>query len=166
MMGFQVVVLWSDILIWLLVAAGVGCRRADREKSAAACRLAPGRGQPRWHGLGDCSARLHSDRPARFAALPRRSSMASRGRKRSTGWRCLSALDALAGAAAHAQRKNLFGTLRHPPLCQGDHRPAGAGETVRDYPRLKHGGKPISASARATSWPRMPAFSGLQAPGC
>ena len=24
MMGFQVVVLWSDMLIWLLVAAGIG----------------------------------------------------------------------------------------------------------------------------------------------
>ena len=24
MMGFQVVILWSDILIWLLVAAGIG----------------------------------------------------------------------------------------------------------------------------------------------
>jgi peptide/nickel transport system permease protein len=24
MMGFQIVILWSDILIWLLVAAGIG----------------------------------------------------------------------------------------------------------------------------------------------
>ena len=24
MMGFQIVVLWSDMLIWLLVAAGIG----------------------------------------------------------------------------------------------------------------------------------------------
>jgi hypothetical protein len=48
MMGFQIV-LWSDILIWLLVAAGIAVGVLIA-KLAPARRLAPGRRQP-GHGL-------------------------------------------------------------------------------------------------------------------
>ena len=47
------------------------CRRVDREEPAAARRLATGRGESGRHGVGDRTARLHTDWLARFAALPR-----------------------------------------------------------------------------------------------
>jgi peptide/nickel transport system permease protein len=45
------------------------------------------------------------------------------------------------GAVAHAQRENLLGTVRDPPLRQGNALKWPGQGTVRDYPRLKYGGK-------------------------
>ena len=59
MTGFQIVILWSDVLIWLLVAAGVGFGvLIARNPPLLAAWRRVGR-QPRRDGLGDRAARLH-----------------------------------------------------------------------------------------------------------
>jgi peptide/nickel transport system permease protein len=151
-MPFLPVILWSDVLIWLLVAAGsrlACCRRAIR------CwrRLAAGRSQPGGDGVGDAVARLRCRRPARFAALSPapgkcgRAAGAARQRSKQPAAyavEVLSLLDAHPDAAAHAQRErpipNPWRRVRYAKESIECATPLASCEQTRDYPRLRHGG--------------------------
>ena len=130
MMGFQArrpLVRRADL------AAGRGRhrrRRAGGANAAAARRLAAGRRQPGRHGGGDGAARLRRHRPARFAALPRCSSTASRGRRPAMPSRCCPCSTCWRHRCA-AQREDLFGAAGHPALRQGNDRSAGRRDGAR-----------------------------------
>jgi peptide/nickel transport system permease protein len=158
MMGFQIVILWSDVLIWLLVAAGIGfgVLIAENPPLLAAWRRV---GANRV-GMASATVLLAfiADRPARFAALPGATGRQAGAEGAATPSRCCRC-SMLAAPLRLRNEKTYSEPVCHPPLRQGNDRVPGR-ETVRDYPRLKHGGKSTSASAR-TRWrptPPSPAF--------
>jgi peptide/nickel transport system permease protein len=63
------IVLWTDLLVFLLIACGIGAGSTSAARVPAGL-LAPRRREPRRHGLADRAAGLRRCRPARFAALP------------------------------------------------------------------------------------------------
>jgi peptide/nickel transport system permease protein len=127
--AFLPVILWSDVLIWLLVvgvpSGAAGCRRAIR----CARRLAARRPQPGGDGVGDAAAGLRLRRPARFAPLSTapRKCRGSAGRRQaarqqaagSLRRRSVVAARRPAERAAHAQREDLFRTAGDACLRQG-----------------------------------------------
>ena len=114
MMGFQPVLLWSDILVWdwwRPAAASSGWSPGARPSF----RLAPGGASP--VGMAAATVLLA------FVAVGLLDSVHHRPRLKGSPasrppMRLRSSLfDALA-APPVAAREDLFGTLRHPPLCQ------------------------------------------------
>ena len=139
MMGFQVVVLWSDMLIWLLVAAGigVGVLVAKTPPLLAAWRRV---GANRV-GMASATALLA------FIAIGLLDSLHFRllldgkpGQKASYAIEVLSVLDVLA-APLRLRNEKTYSEPFATRLYAKETIDLPGGETMRVYPRLKHGGR-------------------------
>ena len=139
MMGFQVVVLWSDMLIWLLVAAGigVGVLVAKTPPLLAAWRRV---GANRV-GMASATVLLA------FIAIGLLDSLHFRllldgkpGQKASYAIEVLSVLDVLA-APLRLRNEKTYSEPFATRLYAKETIDLPGGETMRVYPRLKHGGR-------------------------
>ena len=139
MMGFQIVVLWSDMLIWLLVAAGigVGVLVAKTPPLLAAWRRV---GANRV-GMASATVLLA------FIAIGLLDSLHFRllldgkpGQKASYAIEVLSVLDVLA-APLRLRNEKTYSEPFATRLYAKETIDLPGGETMRVYPRLKHGGR-------------------------
>ena len=139
MMGFQIVVLWSDILIWLLVAAGIGFGFliARNPPLLAAWRRV---GASRI-GMASATILLGFILIGLLDSLHYRVQLAGEpGQKVRYGIEVLSVLDALAGPLRSRNEKTYSAPFATRLYAKETIDLPGGG-TIRDYPRLKHGGK-------------------------
>jgi peptide/nickel transport system permease protein len=119
MIGFQIIVLWSDVLIWLLVAGGIGLGVliARNPPLLAAWRRV---GASRV-GMASAVVLIAFALIGLVDSLHYRSQLAGKpGQPAIYSVEVLSVLDALVTPAAYAQRKNLFRTVCDSPVCQGN----------------------------------------------
>jgi peptide/nickel transport system permease protein len=139
MMGWQIVVLWSDVLVWLLVLAGLGFAAMVRRQPplrAAWARV----GQ---HRIGMASATVLLafvlvgllDSVHYREALPGKA-----GQKVQYAVEVRSVLDALAAPLRTKNEKTYSAPFATRLYAKETREVDGVG-TVRDYPRLKHGGQ-------------------------
>jgi len=138
MMGFQVVVLWSDMLIWLLVAAGigVGVLVAKTPPLLAAWRRV---GANRV-GMASATVLLAFIAIGLLDSLHFRLQLEGKpGQKASYAIEVLSVLDALA-APLRLRNEKTYSEPFATRLYAKETIDLPGGETMRDYPRLKHGG--------------------------
>ena len=138
MMGFQVVVLWSDMLIWLLVAAGVGVGVlvARTPPLLAAWRRV---GANRV-GMASATVLLAFIAVGLLDSLHFRVQLEGKpGQKASYAIEVLSVLDALA-APLRLRNEKTYSEPFATRLYAKETIDLPGGETLRDYPRLKHGG--------------------------
>ena len=139
MMGFQVVVLWSDMLIWLLVAAGVGVGVlvARTPPLLAAWRRV---GANRV-GMASATVLLAFIAIGLLDSLHFRVQLEGKpGQKASYAIEVLSVLDALA-APLRLRNEKTYSEPFATRLYAKETIDLPGGETMRDYPRLKHGGR-------------------------
>ncbi|MBN8462069.1 MAG: ABC transporter permease [Dechloromonas sp.] len=137
-MGFQVVVLWSDMLIWLLVAAGlgVGVLVAKTPPLLAAWRRV---GANRV-GMASATVLLAFIAIGLLDSLHYRVQLEGKpGQKASYAIEVLSVLDALA-APLRLRNEKTYSEPFATRLYAKETIDLPGGETMRDYPRLKHGG--------------------------
>ena len=140
MTGFQVVVLWSDMLIWLLVAAGigVGVLVAKTPPLLAAWRRV---GANRV-GMASATVLLAFIAIGLLDSLHFRLQLDGKpGQKASYAIEVLSVLDVLA-APLRLRNEKTYSEPFATRLYAKETIDLPGGETVRDYPRLKHGGSP------------------------
>ena len=138
MTGFQVVVLWSDMLIWLLVAAGVGVGVlvARTPPLLAAWRRV---GANRV-GMASATVLLAFIAVGLLDSLHFRVQLEGKpGQKASYAIEVLSVLDALA-APLRLRNEKTYSEPFATRLYAKETIDLPGGETLRDYPRLKHGG--------------------------
>ena len=138
MMGFQVVVLWSDMLIWLLVAAGigVGVLVAKTPPLLTAWRRV---GANRV-GMASATVLLAFIVIGLLDSLHFRLQLEGKpGQKASYAIEVLSVLDVLA-APLRLRNEKTYSEPFATRLFAKETIDLPGGETVRDYPRLKHGG--------------------------
>ena len=138
MMGFQVVVLWSDMLIWLLVAAGigVGVLVAKTPPLLTAWRRV---GANRV-GMASATVLLAFIAVGLLDSLHFRLQLEGKpGQKASYAIEVLSVLDMLA-APLRLRNEKTYSEPFATRLFAKETIDLPGGETVRDYPRLKHGG--------------------------
>jgi len=138
MTGFQVVVLWSDMLIWLLVAAGVGVGVlvARTPPLLAAWRRV---GANRV-GMASATVLLAFIAVGLLDSLHYRVQLEGKpGQKASYAIEVLSVLDALA-APLRLRNEKTYSEPFATRLYAKETIDLPGGETLRDYPRLKHGG--------------------------
>jgi peptide/nickel transport system permease protein len=138
MTGFQIVVLWSDMLIWLLVAAGigVGVLVAKTPPLLAAWRRV---GANRV-GMASATVLLAFIAIGLLDSLHFRLQLDGKpGQKASYAIEVLSVLDALA-APLRLRNEKTYSEPFATRLYAKETIDLPGGETVRDYPRLKHGG--------------------------
>ncbi len=139
MMGFQVVVLWSDMLIWLLVAAGigVGVLVAKTPPLLAAWRRV---GANRV-GMASATVLLAFIAIGLLDSLHFRLQLDGKpGQKASYAIEVLSVLDVLA-APLRLRNEKTYSEPFATRLYAKETIDLPGGETLRDYPRLKHGGR-------------------------
>jgi peptide/nickel transport system permease protein len=138
MMGFQIVVLWSDVLVWLLVLAGigVGVLIARSPPLLAAWRRVGG------NRVGMASATLL----IAFVAIGLLDSLHYRlaleskpGQQKQYAIEVLSVLDWLAEPLRTRNEKTYSAPFATRLYAKETTEVPGVG-TVRDFPRLKHGG--------------------------
>ncbi len=138
MSGFQIVVLWSDMLIWLLVAAGigVGVLVAKTPPLLAAWRRV---GANRV-GMASATVLLAFIAIGLLDSLHVRLQLDGKpGQKASYAIEVLSVLDVLA-APLRLRNEKTYSEPFATRLYAKETIDLPGGETVRDYPRLKHGG--------------------------
>jgi len=138
MKSFQIVVLWSDMLIWLLVAAGigVGVLVAKTPPLLAAWRRV---GANRV-GMASATVLLAFMAIGLLDSLHFRLQLDGKpGQKASYAIEVLSVLDALA-APLRLRNEKTYSEPFATRLYAKETIDLPGGETVRDYPRLKHGG--------------------------
>ncbi len=138
MTGFQIVVLWSDMLIWLLVAAGigVGVLVAKTPPLLAAWRRV---GANRV-GMASATVLLAFIAIGLLDSLHFRLQLEGKpGQKASYAIEVLSVLDALA-VPLRTRNEKTYSEPFATRLYAKETIDLPGGETVRDYPRLKHGG--------------------------
>lgn len=138
MSGFQVVVLWSDMLIWLLVAVGigVGVLVAKTPPLLAAWRRV---GANRV-GMASATVLLAFIAVGLLDSLHFRLQLEGKpGQKTSYAIEVLSVLDVLA-APLRQRNEKTYSEPFATRLYAKETIDLPGGETVRDYPRLKHGG--------------------------
>jgi peptide/nickel transport system permease protein len=138
MMGFQVVVLWSDMLIWLLVAAGigVGVLVAKTPPLLAAWRRV---GANRV-GMASATVLLAFIAIGLLDSLHFRMQLEGKpGQKASYAVEVLSVLDVLA-APLRLRNEKTYSEPFATRLYAKETIDLPGGEKMRDYPRLKHGG--------------------------
>jgi len=138
MTGFQVVILWSDVLIWLLVAAGVGfgVLIARNPPLLAAWRRV---GANRV-GMASATVLLAFILIGLLDSLHYRVQLDGKpGQKAVYGVEVLSVLDALL-APLRTRNEKTYSEPFATRLFAKETIDLPGGETVRDYPRLKHGG--------------------------
>jgi len=139
MTGFQVVVLWSDMLIWLLVAAGigVGVLVAKTPPLLAAWRRV---GANRV-GMASATVLLAFIAIGLLDSLHFRLQLEGKpGQKASYAIEVLSVLDVLA-APLRQRNEKTYSAPFATRLYAKETIDLPGGETMRDYPRLKHGGR-------------------------
>ena len=139
MMGFQVVVLWSDMLIWLLVAAGigVGVLVAKTPPLLAAWRRV---GANRV-GMASATVLLAFIAIGLLDSLHFRLQLDGKpGQKASYAIEVLSVLDVLA-APLRLRNEKTYSEPFATRLYAKETIDLPGGETMRVYPRLKHGGR-------------------------
>jgi len=139
MMGFQIVVLWSDILIWLLVAAGLGLgvMIAKNPPLLAAWRRV---GANRV-GMASATVLLAFILIGLLDSLHYRAQLeAKAGQKPVYAVEVLSVLDALAAPLRLRNEKTYSEPFATRLYAKETIDVPGQG-SVRDYPRLKYGGQ-------------------------
>jgi len=139
MMGFQIVVLWSDVLIWLLVAAGlgVGLLIARNPPLLAAWRRV---GANRV-GMASATVLLAFILIGLLDSLHYRVQLDGKpGQKATYAIEVLSLLDALASPLRTRNEKTYSAPFATRLYAKESIDLPGQG-TVRDYPRLKYGGQ-------------------------
>jgi peptide/nickel transport system permease protein len=138
MSGFQVVVLWSDALIWLLVAAGLGLSVVIAKSPpllAAWRRVGANR-----VGMASATVLLAFILVGLLDSLHYRVQMKSEaGQKATYAIEVLSVLDALA-APLRTRNEKTYSEPFATRLYAKETIDLPDGGTVRDYPRLKFGG--------------------------
>ena len=166
MMGFEIVILWSDILIWLLVAAGIGLGFliAKNPPLLAAWRRV---GANRV-GMASATVLLAFILIGLLDSIHYRLQLDGKpGQKASYAIEVLSVLDAIALPLRTRNEKTYSAPFATRLYAKETIDLPGQG-TVRDYPRLKHGGKHLgdkegdaAADARFTAFKAMvPALLG------
>jgi peptide/nickel transport system permease protein len=138
MTGFQIVILWSDALIWLLVAAGIGfgVLIARNQPLLAAWRRV---GANRV-GMASATVLLAFIAIGLLDSLHFRLQLDGKpGQKASYAVEVLSVLDVLA-APLRQRNEKTYSEPFATRLYAKETIDLAGGETVRDYPRLKHGG--------------------------
>ena len=139
MKGFQVVVLWSDILVWLLVAAGiaVGVLIARNPQLLNAWRRV---GANRT-GMAAATVLLAFVLVGLLDSIHYRVALDGKpGQKTQYAIEVLSLLDALAAPLRTRNEKTYSEPFATRLYAKETIDGPGTG-TVRDYPRLRHGGK-------------------------
>ena len=139
MMGFQVVVLWSDILIWLLVAAGAGLAvLISRSPPLLAAWRRVGANRV---GMASATILLAFVLVGLLDSLHYRVQMPGKaGDKATYAIEVLSVLDALA-APLRTRNEKTYSAPFATRLYAKESIDLPGGGTVRDYPRLKYGGQ-------------------------
>ncbi|MDD2743971.1 MAG: ABC transporter permease [Rhodocyclaceae bacterium] len=138
-MGFEIVVLWSDILIWLLVAAGIGLGVliAKNPPLLVAWRRV---GANRV-GMASATILLGFILIGLLDSVHYRLQLESKpGQKASYAIEVLSVLDALVMPLRTRNEKTYSAPFATRLFAKETIDVPGRG-TVRDYPRLKHGGQ-------------------------
>ena len=139
MMGFQIVVLWSDVLIWLLVAAGagVGLLIVKSPPLLAAWRRV---GANRV-GMASATVLLAFILIGLLDSVHFRMQLESQpGQKGSYAVEVLSVLDALA-VPLRSRNEKTYSAPFATRLYAKETIDVPGQASVRDFPRLKHGGK-------------------------
>ena len=139
MMGFEIVILWSDLLIWLLVAAGVGLGIliAKNPPMLVAWRRV---GANRV-GMASATVLLAFVLVGLLDSLHYRVALEGKpGQKVQYAVEVLSVLDALATPLRTRNEKTYSEPFATRLYAKETIDVPGQG-TVRDYPRLKHGGQ-------------------------
>ncbi len=138
MMGFQIVVLWSDLLVWLLLVTGVavGVLIARTPALLAAWRRV-GRSRA---GMASATVLLLFLLVGLLDSLHYRPALAGKpGDKAQYSIEVLSALDALAGPLRTENEKTYSAPLATRLYAKETVERPGVG-TLREFPRLKFGG--------------------------
>lgn len=139
MMGFQIVVLWSDILVWLLLVAGIGFAVlvAHNPPLLAAWRRV---GASRV-GMASATLLLAFVLIGLLDSVHYRVALDGKpGQKTQYAVEVLSVLDALASPLRLKNEKTYSAPFATRLYAKETTELPGVG-AVRDYPRLKHGGK-------------------------
>lgn len=139
MMGFQIVVLWSDILVWLLLAAGIGFAVlvAHNPPLLAAWRRV---GASRV-GMASATLLLAFIAVGLLDSVHYRAALEGKpGQKAQYAVEVLSVFDALAAPLRLKNEKTYSAPFATRLYAKETTELPGVG-AVRDYPRLKHGGK-------------------------
>jgi peptide/nickel transport system permease protein len=159
MMGFEIIVLWSDVLIWLLVVAGigVGVLIAKNPPLLAAWRRV---GANRV-GMASATVLLAFILIGLLDSVHYRLQLESKpGQKASYAIEVLSVLDALAMPLRTRNEKTYSEPFATRLYAKETIDVPGQG-TVRDYPRLKHGGKHLAD--RESEWAADAGFTAFKA---
>ena len=139
MMGFEIVILWSDLLIWLLVAAGVGLGvliARNPPLLAAWRRVGANR-----IGMASATVLLAFVLVGLLDSLHYRVALEGKpGRKVQYAVEVLSVLDALATPLRTRNEKTYSEPFATRLYAKETIDVPGQG-SVREYPRLKHGGQ-------------------------
>ena len=138
MMGFQIVVLWSDILIWLLVASSIGFGvLISRSPPLLAAWRRVGANRV---GMASATVLLGFVLIGLLDSLHYRVQLEAKpGQKAVYGIEVLSVLDALA-APLRLRNEKTYSEPFATRLYAKETIDLPGGGTLRDYPRLKHGG--------------------------
>jgi peptide/nickel transport system permease protein len=139
MSGFQIVVLWSDILVWLLVATGIGVGVVIARNPpllAAWRRVGANR-----TGMAAATVLVAFVLVGLLDSIHYRVALDGKpGQKTQYAIEVLSVLDALVAPLRTRNEKTYSAPFATRLYAKETMDIAGTG-TVRDYPRLKHGGK-------------------------
>ncbi len=142
MMGFQIVVLWSDILIWLLLAAGIGFAvliARNPPLLAAWRRVGANR-----VGMASATVLLAFILVGLLDSLHYRPALEGKpGQETRYAVEVLSVLDALATPLRTRNEKTYSEPFATRLYAKETVDVPGQG-AVREYPRLKHGGKHLA----------------------
>ena len=159
MMGFEIILLWSDVLIWLLVVAGVGLGVliAKNPPLLAAWRRV---GANRV-GMASATVLLAFILIGLLDSVHYRLQLDGKpGQKASYAIEVLSVLDALAVPLRSRNEKTYSAPFATRLYAKETIDLPGQG-TVRDYPRLKHGGKHLED--RESEWAADAGFTAFKA---
>ena len=159
MMGFEIIVLWSDVLIWLLAVAGigVGVLIAKTPPLLAAWRRV---GANRV-GMASATVLLTFILIGLLDSVHYRLQLESKpGQKASYAIEVLSVLDALVMPLRTRNEKTYSEPFATRLYAKETIDVPGQG-TVRDYPRLKHGGKHLAD--RENEWAADAGFTAFKA---
>ena len=139
MTGFQIVILWSDVLIWLLVAAGIGfVVLISRNPPLLAAWRRVGANRV---GMASATLLLAFILIGLLDSVHYRVQLEGKpGQKVQYAVEVLSLLDLLAAPLRMRNEKTYSEPFATRLYAKESFEVAGQG-TVRDYPRFKHGGK-------------------------
>lgn len=146
MSDFQIVVLWSDILVWLLLAAGIGLGvLISRSPPLLAAWQRVGASRP---GMASATVLLAFVLVGLVDSLHYRPALESQpGESKQYAIEVLSALDALVGPLRTENEKTYSAPLATHLHAKETVEVPGVG-TVREYPRLKYGGAHLDDPAQ------------------